>query len=103
MRDDTLYINFGFWDAVRTDPMHPQGHFNRMIEEKVTDLGGIKSLYSDSFYPEKEFWELYGGNTCRLLKDRYDPDSRAQGPLPEMCAAPVTMAHLKKGSDSNHL
>ena len=74
MRDDTLYINFGFWDAVRTDPMHPQGHFNRMIEEKVTDLGGIKSLYSDSFYPEKEFWELYGGHNYRLLKDRYDPD-----------------------------
>ena len=73
MRDDTLYINFGFWDAVRTDPMQPQGHFNRMIEEKVTDLGGIKSLYSESFYPQKEFWELYGGNTCRLLKDRYDP------------------------------
>ena len=74
MRDDTLYINFGFWDAVRTDSMHSQGHFNRMIEEKVTDLGGIKSLYSDSFYPEKEFWELYGGYNYRLLKDRYDPD-----------------------------
>ena len=74
MRDDTLYINFGFWDAVRTDSMHSQGHFNRMIEEKVTDLGGIKSLYSDSFYPEKEFWELYGGHNYRLLKDRYDPD-----------------------------
>ena len=73
MRDDTLYINFGFWDAVRTDSMHSQGHFNRMIEEKVTDLGGIKSLYSDSFYPEKEFWELYGGHNYRLLKDRYDP------------------------------
>jgi len=73
MRDDTLYINFGFWDAVRTDSMHSQGHFNRMIEEKVTDLDGIKSLYSDSFYPEKEFWELYGGHNYRLLKDRYDP------------------------------
>lgn len=73
MRDDTLYINFGFWDAVRTDSMHSQGHFNRMIEEKVTDLGGIKSLYSDSFYPEKEFWELYGGHNYHLLKDRYDP------------------------------
>jgi len=73
MRDDTLYINFGFWDGVRTDSMYPRGYFNRMIEEKVTDLGGIKSLYSESFYPETEFWELYGGNTCRLLKDRYDP------------------------------
>ena len=73
MRDDTLYINFGFWDAVRTDSMHSQGHFNRMIEEKVTELGGIKSLYSESFYPQKEFWELYGGHNYRLLKDRYAP------------------------------
>ena len=72
MRHD-WYVNFGFWDVKRTREAHPPGHFNRMIERKVTELGGIKSLYSDSFFPEPEFERLYGGETYRGLKARYDP------------------------------
>ena len=67
------YVNFGFWDVKRTRERHPAGHFNRMIERKVEALGGIKSLYSDSFFPEEEFARLYGGSSYRALKSRYDP------------------------------
>jgi FAD/FMN-containing dehydrogenase len=67
------YVNFGFWDVKRTRAAHPAGHFNRMIEKKVTELGGIKSLYSDSFFPEEEFSRLYGGDVFRNLKAKYDP------------------------------
>ena len=38
---------------------HPPGHFNRLIERKVDELGGIKSLYSESYYPRDEFWAIY--------------------------------------------
>ena len=67
------YVNFGFWDVKRTREAHPAGHFNRLIERKVEALGGIKSLYSDSFFPEEEFARLYGGSSYRTLKERYDP------------------------------
>lgn len=52
------YVNIGFWDVIRTRKAHPRGHFNRLIEEKVAKLGGIKSLYSDSFFSEEAFWRL---------------------------------------------
>ena len=55
------YVNFGFWDVKRTREAYPPGHFNRLIERKVAELGGIKSLYSDSFFPREEFERLYGG------------------------------------------
>jgi len=71
MRSD-WYVNFGFWDVKRMREAHPPGHFNRMIERKVTELGGIKSLYSDSFFPEDEFGRLYGGDAYAELKRRYD-------------------------------
>jgi FAD/FMN-containing dehydrogenase len=74
MRHD-WYVNFGFWDVKRTRDAHPPGHFNRMIERKVTELGGIKSLYSDSFFAEEEFARLYGGDFFRQLKVKYDPGS----------------------------
>jgi FAD/FMN-containing dehydrogenase len=74
MRHD-WYVNFGFWDVKRTRTAHPRGHFNRMIERKVDELGGIKSLYSDSFFEPEEFARLYGGAQYAALKRRYDPDS----------------------------
>ncbi|MDX1410070.1 MAG: FAD-binding oxidoreductase, partial [Saprospiraceae bacterium] len=50
MREDTLYVNFGFWDVVYSRDKKPAGHFNRLVEDKVDELGGIKSLYSDAYY-----------------------------------------------------
>jgi FAD/FMN-containing dehydrogenase len=60
-----------------SNPEHrPTGYFNRKIEARVTELGGIKSLYSDSYYDEERFWELYDGECYRELKRKYDPDGR---------------------------
>jgi FAD/FMN-containing dehydrogenase len=81
---DELYVNFGFWSAVPLDPGERDGVHNRMIEAEVTRLGGHKSLYSDSFYSEDEFWRLYNGDAYGELKRAYDPDSRLLG-LYEKC------------------
>lgn len=75
-RPDALYVNFGFWDVVRAHDAHPAGHFNRLIERKVSELGGIKSLYSESYFPRDEFREIYGGAAYDALKARYDPERR---------------------------
>ena len=78
MRHD-WYLNFGFWDVKRTREAHPAGHFNRLIEKKVVELGGIKSLYSDSFFPREEFERLYGGEAYKALKAKYDPGGAFPG------------------------
>jgi FAD/FMN-containing dehydrogenase len=74
MRPGQLYVNFGFWDVVRRPRALPANHFNRMVEDEVERLGGIKSLYSDSFFPRERFWRAYGGEAYRALKARYDPE-----------------------------
>jgi FAD/FMN-containing dehydrogenase len=71
-----LYVNFGFWSAVPLDPDEPDGTHNRMIEATVTELKGRKSLYSESYYDEDSFWQLYNGVTYKNLKARYDPNRR---------------------------
>ncbi|HEY6865248.1 MAG TPA: FAD-binding oxidoreductase [Burkholderiales bacterium] len=72
----TTFVNFGFWDVVRSAEEHPAGWYNRMIERKVRELGGIKSLYSDSYYPEDEFWKIYNRPAYEALKKKYDPEGR---------------------------
>lgn len=85
LRDDTRwplyplqpnrsYVNVGFWATVPVGPT--EGATNRMIEHKVHEVAGHKSLYSDAYYSRDEFDELYGGDTYRAVKQQYDPDSR---------------------------
>ncbi len=78
------YINFGFWDVKKSREGFPRGYYNRRIEEKVGELGGIKSLYSDSYFPENEFWEIYNKVRYDQLKAKYDPRARFKN-LYEKC------------------
>lgn len=68
------YVNVGFWSSVPVGP--EEGYTNRMIERRVSELDGHKSLYSDSYYSPEEFDELYGGEIYKTVKKSYDPDSR---------------------------
>ncbi len=74
IRPHHSYVNIGFWSSVPAGPQ--DGHTNKLIEGKVSQLGGHKSLYSDAFYSQDEFDELYGGETYNTVKKAYDPDSR---------------------------
>jgi FAD/FMN-containing dehydrogenase len=79
-----VYINFGFWDVIDSRVAHAAGHFNRMVEHEVMRLGGIKSLYSDSFFTRSEFAGAYGMANYEALKCRYDPQHKLLG-LYEKC------------------
>jgi hypothetical protein len=44
----------------------------------VAELGGIKSLYSDSFYDPESFWRIYDGPAYQTLKEKYDPGGKSR-------------------------
>ena len=69
----TLSVNFGFWDTVVGRDARPPGFVNQRIEHKASEVGGIKSLYSDSYFSEDEFWAIYNRPAYAALKARYDP------------------------------
>ncbi|WCN82494.1 FAD-binding oxidoreductase [Micromonospora sp. LH3U1] len=73
------YVNIGFWGSVPIAPGAADGDVNRTIERRVSESGGHKSLYSDAYYDRDAFDRLYGGDTWRAVKDRYDPDHRLTG------------------------
>ncbi|WP_179646529.1 FAD-binding oxidoreductase [Spinactinospora alkalitolerans] len=79
LEQDRLYVNFGFWGMVPRRPGQGVHHYNRLVEQEVGRLGGHKSLYSDAFYTQDEFWRLYNGDAYRRLKHAYDPGERLLG------------------------
>jgi FAD/FMN-containing dehydrogenase len=70
------YVNVGFWGTVHVGPEAPDGPLNRAIEERVTALGGHKSLYSEAFYDPETFDRLYDGANLARVRRRHDPDDR---------------------------
>jgi FAD/FMN-containing dehydrogenase len=71
LKKNQLYVNFGFWDTVATT--FGSGHFNRMIERKIAELGGVKGLYSASYYDRVTFWSIYDKARYDRLKQAHDP------------------------------
>jgi len=76
MHAGEAYVNVGFWGTVPIEPGAADGDVNRAIEDKVFELGGHKSLYSDAYYDRDTFDRLYGGDAYRAAKERYDPGHR---------------------------
>ncbi len=70
------YVNVGFWGTVHVGDEAPRGPLNRAIEDKVHELGGHKSLYSEAFYDRETFDRLYDGANLAAVKARFDPDDR---------------------------
>ena len=65
-------VNIGVWgspnygsDFLRAETFDQFIKNNRMIEEKVAEVGGLKWLYACNYYHESEFWRIYD-------KDKYD-------------------------------
>ncbi|WP_019871003.1 FAD-binding oxidoreductase [Salinispora oceanensis] len=79
LRPGQDYVNIGFWGSVPIAGGAADGDMNRAIERRVSELGGHKSLYSDAYYDREVFDRLYGGDTWRAVKDRYDPAHRLTG------------------------
>ncbi|MGA8851596.1 MAG: hypothetical protein WB508_07730 [Aeromicrobium sp.] len=70
------YVNVGFWGTVEVPAGSPDGMVNRRIEQKVHQLGGHKSLYSEAFYDQETFEAMYGGQQLDAVRRRYDPEGR---------------------------
>jgi FAD/FMN-containing dehydrogenase len=70
------WVNIGFWGTVHVGPEAVDAPLNRAIEDKMLELGGHKSLYSEAFYDRDTFDRLYDGPNLARVKATYDPDDR---------------------------
>lgn len=63
-------LNVGVWGWGPKD----YGEFiskNRGLENQLMKLGGRKWLYAHTYYPEEEFWSIYGRCWYQALREKY--------------------------------
>jgi FAD/FMN-containing dehydrogenase len=80
---DRLFLDFAIYGA----PQLPGKNFHRMMEEKLLELGGIKTLISLNYYGEEEFWTIWNKPNYDAVKSKTDPGNIFRGLYEKTCRA----------------
>jgi FAD/FMN-containing dehydrogenase len=67
-------VDFGFYCSMDLEEGMGDYHYNQAIEKKLLGLGGLKCLYSDTFFSEEQFWSIYDRQAYEQVKEKYDPN-----------------------------
>jgi hypothetical protein len=62
-------------------------NYYRLMEEKLQELGGIKTLISYNYYGEEEFWRIFNRKNYDAVKAVTDPDNIFRNLYEKTCRA----------------
>jgi FAD/FMN-containing dehydrogenase len=69
--NDSLFIDCAIYGMQQLKNIN----YYKLMEEKVAELGGIKTLISYNYYTEKEFWESFNQREFKNIKQKTDPNN----------------------------
>jgi FAD/FMN-containing dehydrogenase len=80
---DTLFIDIAIYG------MKQRGDTNyyRLMEEKLQEINGIKTLISYNYYTEDEFWKIFNRTNYDTVKAITDPDNIFRNLYDKTCRA----------------
>ncbi len=67
--EDRLFIDCAIYGFRQRNGVN----YYRELEKKVYELGGIKTLITNNYYTEEEFWQSYNRDSYARVKRRSDP------------------------------
>jgi FAD/FMN-containing dehydrogenase len=62
-------------------------NYYRLLEEKLRELQGVKTLISYNYYQEDEFWEIFNRDNFQAVKAVTDPDNIFRDLYQKTCRA----------------
>jgi FAD/FMN-containing dehydrogenase len=99
---DYEWLADDYWTALRDDMfldlaiygMKQKGdkNYHRLMEEKLRELGGIKTLIAHNYYPEAEFWSIFNKRNYDAVKRITDPKHLFRDLYTKTCKAVMGVA-----------
>jgi FAD/FMN-containing dehydrogenase len=86
--DDDMFLDIAIYGMKQPD----ERNAHRVIEEKLRELGGIKTLISHNYYPEDEFWQIFNKRNYDAVKRKTDPNNVFRDLYAKMCRAAMGKA-----------
>ena len=81
--EDDLFVDLAIYGFNRDDGRN----YYRLIEEKLHEIGGLKTLIAPNFYSEQEFWQVFNRDNHFEVKARTDPDGLFRDLYTKTCKA----------------
>jgi FAD/FMN-containing dehydrogenase len=80
---DPLFLDLAIYGMRQRGPVN----YHRVMEEKLRELGGIKTLIAHNYYGEAEFWSIWNKRNYDAVKAITDPDNRFRDLYTKTCKA----------------
>lgn len=78
---DELFVDIAIYGM----PNKIGKNYYRMIEEELMSIGGIKTLISNNYYSEEEFWKVWNKQNYDEVKQKIDPNNIFRNLYTKMC------------------
>lgn len=86
--EDTMFLDLAIYGM-----RQPAGkNVHKMIEDKLRELGGMKTLISHNYYTPDEFWQTWNRDNYSAVKARTDPDNLFRDIYTKTCRAAMGVA-----------
>jgi ABC-type amino acid transport substrate-binding protein len=83
LSDDELFLDLAVY-GMKTDKKE---HYHKIIEDKLKDIGGLKTLISHNYYSETDFWSIWNKKNYEKAKQITDPDNIFRNLYAKTCRA----------------
>ena len=76
LNDGQLYFDIAIFGKKKTDEDPKHAYYNKLIEEKMLELDGNKSFYSDTYFTDEQFNKVIETEKYKEVKAKYDRDNK---------------------------
>jgi len=83
LSDDELFLDLAVY-GMKTDKKE---HYHKIIETKLKEIGGLKTLISHNYYSEEDFWNIWNKDNYDQAKQITDPDNIFRNLYTKTCRA----------------
>jgi FAD/FMN-containing dehydrogenase len=80
---DGLFLDLAIYGMKQ----HGGKNHHRLMEEKLREIGGIKTLIAHNYYGEQEFWEIFNKPNYDAVKRVTDPKNKFRDLFTKTCRA----------------
>jgi FAD/FMN-containing dehydrogenase len=96
---DRLFVDFAIYGMEQ--PADGRNYY-RLIEEKLFELGGMKTLISHNYYSEDEFWRTWNRPSYQRVKAIADPNNIFRDLYTKTCQAAQGRGQARGPGDDFH-
>lgn len=84
--EDDMFLDLAIY-GMRSGRLGKTTNYHRLMEEKLRELGGIKTLIAHNYYPEDEFWTIWSKPNYEAVKKVVDPKNWFRDLYTKTCKA----------------